>query len=210
MTKKYRLSSEADGLYKEKGSKFLAYAYPIKSSGEVFGLLGQLRKDHPKSRHVCYGYSLHLDKKQWKSSDDGEPSGSAGLPILNQIRSFELNFSLVAVVRYFGGTKLGVSGLVTAYKSATIEALNQADSTEFKPEVLLEIKFNPASMHVTMNLVKAKKLDIVKTDFENLSTFSIQIRIPLDDEIAQTRSSGDSVKKFKFAVPKSKFELFAL
>ena len=160
----------------------MAYAYPINSSGEVFSFLEELKKEHPKSRHVCFGYSLHLEKEEWKSSDDGEPSGSAGLPILNQIRSFELNFTLVAVVRYFGGTKLGVSGLVTAYKLATIEALKQANTTEFIPEVLLELRFNPAALYITMNLVKAKKLTIVKTDFENLGTFSIQIRLPLKDE----------------------------
>src|SRR5580692_4936436 len=100
------IAAPAEGIYKEKGSRFLAFAYPVQSEDEAKEYLAFLRKEHPKARHVCFAYVLGADKSLFKSSDDGEPHHSAGTPILGQIKSFELTNILVAVVRYFGGTKL--------------------------------------------------------------------------------------------------------
>ncbi len=127
--------------FKEKGSKFIAYAFPIKDSAEAKTCLDQVRKDHPKANHHCYAYLLKEGKEDYYiANDDGEPSNSAGMPILGQIKSFELHQVLIVVVRYFGGTKLGVGGLISAYKEGAKGCLEAA--TILKKEVLLQLKLN--------------------------------------------------------------------
>ena len=111
------IRKEAEGFYKEKGSKFIAKAYPAESIDQVNEILGELRKEFYDARHHCYAYILEPDASQYRANDDGEPNHSAGDPILGQIRSHELTNTLVVVIRYFGGTKLGVSGLINAYKT---------------------------------------------------------------------------------------------
>jgi len=118
------IKTASEGFYKEKGSKFIAYAYPVLSEEEVKKELENLRATYPDARHICYAFIIGTDKSFFRYSDDGEPNGTAGLPIYNQLRSFDLTNILVAVVRYFGGTKLGVSGLIEAYKVSTEDALN--------------------------------------------------------------------------------------
>ena len=120
------IQKKSEGIYKEKGSKFIAYAYPIKTEEEVRPLLKSLKKEYYDARHHCYAFVLGKDKKRFRAADDGEPSNSAGAPILGQIRSLDLTNVLVVVVRYFGGTKLGVPGLITAYREAAKDALNQS------------------------------------------------------------------------------------
>lgn len=128
----------SEGFYKEKGSKFYAFAYPIADTGAVTERLEALRKEYHDARHHCYAYILGLKQQQWRANDDGEPNHSAGDPILGQIRSAGLTNCLVVVVRYFGGTKLGVGGLISAYKNAAEAALAQvqtktvASRTDFK------------------------------------------------------------------------------
>src|SRR5690606_7725476 len=117
------IAQPAEGLYKEKGSKFIALAYPVYTEEEIKDRLAELRKKYYDARHHCYAYMLGADKSRYRANDDGEPNHSAGDPILGQIRSADLSNVLVVVVRYFGGTKLGVSGLITAYKTATADAL---------------------------------------------------------------------------------------
>ena len=121
MTLRHEVSSE----YKEKGSRFLAFGYPVESLDEVEAKLEALRKTYYDARHHCYAYRLGTAGETWRANDDGEPSHSAGTPILNQLRSQELTNVLVVVIRYFGGTKLGVSGLINAYKTATATALDE-------------------------------------------------------------------------------------
>ena len=121
------ITTPITGLYKEKGSKFIAYAYPVSSDDEIKNHLELLRKEHPKARHYCYAYRMTPDGSLYRSNDDGEPSGTAGKPILGQLLSFDVTNTLVVVVRYFGGTKLGASGLIHAYKAAAQDALSQAD-----------------------------------------------------------------------------------
>lgn len=123
------LLAPSTGEYKEKGSKFLAYAYNIDHEDSLQEIIGMLRSEHIKARHFCYAYRIGTDNNRFRANDDGEPSGTAGKPILSQIISFGLSNTIVVVVRYFGGTKLGASGLVHAYKEAAREALAIAETT---------------------------------------------------------------------------------
>jgi uncharacterized YigZ family protein len=120
------IASPTEGTFRDRGSKFIGYAFPVNNEKEVKEHLQNLKKLHPSSRHVCYAFRINPLNEYWRANDDGEPSSSAGKPILGQIRSMELQNVLVAVVRYFGGTLLGVPGLIHAYKQAAIEALQQA------------------------------------------------------------------------------------
>lgn len=136
------ISGETTSEYKEKGSKFLAYAYPVSSEEEVSGKLSELKKQYYDARHHCYAYIIGLKSQQYRANDDGEPNHSAGDPILGQIRSFGLTNTLVVVVRYFGGTKLGVGGLISAYKIATEEALAQAKILDIASETSFRLVFS--------------------------------------------------------------------
>ena len=127
------IASISEGEYKDKGSKFLAFAFPVSSEDEVLNKIQELRQKHKGARHFCYAYILNHDKSVWRANDDGEPSGSAGLPIYNQCLSYDLTNILVVVVRYFGGTKLGIPGLIKAYKEATIDALQSAELIVLEP-----------------------------------------------------------------------------
>jgi uncharacterized YigZ family protein len=124
------LAAAATGEFRDRGSKFLAYAYPVRTEQETKAYLDALRGQHPKAVHHCYAYRLGLDRNNYRANDDGEPGGTAGRPILNVLYSRELTNVLVVVVRYFGGTLLGVPGLINAYKMATIAALSEAVVTE--------------------------------------------------------------------------------
>ncbi len=126
----FSIKEPAFGEYKEKGSKFLAYAFPVSNEEEIMLQLSTLKSQHPKARHFCYAYRLGINGLQYRINDDGEPSGTAGKPIYGQMLSHEFSDVFVVVVRYFGGTKLGASGLIQAYKQAAAEALDQAISIE--------------------------------------------------------------------------------
>ena len=120
------IGAPSEGLFKDLGSRFIARAYPVESEDEVRDIVAALRKEYHDARHHCYAYRLGLDGAQWRAADDGEPAGSAGRPILGQIDSAGLSDVLVVVIRYFGGIKLGIPGLIRAYKSSTAVALAQA------------------------------------------------------------------------------------
>ncbi|WP_258103694.1 YigZ family protein [Marinoscillum sp. MHG1-6] len=135
------IAKPTDGLYKEKGSKFLAYAYPVESEEEVASILSALKKRYYDARHHCYAYIIGLKDQRFRANDDGEPNHSAGDPILGQIRSHELTNTLVVVVRYFGGTKLGVGGLIHAYKTSSEDALSKVDVQVVYSQTLVELTF---------------------------------------------------------------------
>lgn len=120
------ISKPSEGLFKDRGSKFLAFAYPVSSEDEIKEIQEHLRSEYHDARHHCYAYMLGKDKNVFRANDDGEPSSTAGKPILGQIKSYDLTNILIVVIRYFGGTKLGVSGLINAYKTAAEEALKNA------------------------------------------------------------------------------------
>lgn len=159
------IEKPAEGLYKEKGSRFLAFAYPVENEEEIKGRLQQLQKTYFDARHHCYAWMLGPDQKLHRANDDGEPNHSAGDPILGQIRSRHLTNVLVVVVRYFGGTKLGVGGLISAYKLAADDALRKAKVVEREVMIDFELEYDYESTPEIMRLVKQFELHITHQDF---------------------------------------------
>ncbi len=176
------LIGNSEGLYKDKGSKFIAYAFPVKDLEEIKSYIQLLKEEHPKSRHVCYAYRLGFTPEEARSNDDGEPSGSAGKPILNTILSHNLYFTLVAVVRYFGGTLLGVPGLIHAYKEASLDALKEENIYLKEPEKHLKLTVNYIQMNDLMKIIKKNPIRIVKQEINNLCTFELAFKLS-DEEM---------------------------
>lgn len=168
---------ESSGLYKEKGSKFIALAYPVKSESEVKEIIDQLKKKYYDARHHCYAYILGFDKSAWRVNDDGEPSGTAGKPIHGQLLSFDLTNTLVVVIRYFGGTKLGVSGLINAYKQAARDALQNATILEKTINEVYKLSFPFESMNDVMKIVKDFGLQIVDSNYDSNAYIVYKIRL---------------------------------
>lgn len=153
-------------LFKEKNSKFFGYAFPVTAEEEVKEILEKLRKDHFSARHWCYAYQIGIEKIQYRANDDGEPNNSAGMPIYGQIQSFEVTNVLVVVVRYFGGVKLGVGGLITAYKTTAQMALENAEIIEKTIDIHFLISFGYANMNKVMRIIKEKNLQIIAQKME--------------------------------------------
>lgn len=154
------------GLFKDKGSKFIAYAYSVKSEQDVKQRLAEVKKQEYAARHHCYAYILYPDKSAQRDSDDGEPSNTAGKPILGQLLSRELTNTLVVVVRYFGGVKLGVSGLITAYRAAASEALEDITVEKCFVKDVFTVYFKYPEMNNVMRMIKDNSLEIINQDFE--------------------------------------------
>ena len=163
-------------LLKEKNSKFFGYAIPVTSEEEVKENLERLRKEHFSARHWCYAYQIGTEKIQYRANDDGEPNNSAGMPIYGQIQSFEVTNILVVVVRYFGGVKLGVGGLISAYKTAAQMALENATIIEKTIDKHFIISFGYAHMNKVMRIIKEKNLQIVSQKMEMDCEIEISIR----------------------------------
>lgn len=165
-TYKTLASSSEETLYKEKNSKFFGYAYPITTEDEVKGIIEHLRKQHHSARHWCYAFQLGTDKIHYRANDDGEPNNSAGMPIYGQIQSFGVTNVLVVSVRYFGGVKLGVGGLISAYKTSAQMALEASDIVERTIDVHYTLKFGYQNMNKVMRVIKEKNLEIVSQKME--------------------------------------------
>jgi len=177
MTDHYRtLSAPATGEFKDRGSKFIAYAWPVCSEEEALAHVDALRKEHFKARHHCFAWRLTPDGNRFRANDDGEPSGTAGRPMLAQIDSFGLTDVVVVVVRYFGGTLLGTSGLINAYREATAEALRSAMIVEKIVKDTFSLDFDYALMPDVMNAVKKLALDIFKEEYSERGLLEIGIR----------------------------------
>lgn len=170
------ISSASQGIYKEKGSKFLAFAFPIFSEEEFKTHLTQIKKDYHDARHHCYAFKLGLTENEYRYSDDGEPNNSAGKPIYGQFLSKNLTNVGIVVVRYFGGTKLGVGGLVTAYKEAAADALNNAEIIEQTVNNFYQITFDYGVMSEVMNFIKKHELNVSKQVFENTCLIEFSVR----------------------------------
>ncbi|WP_020527495.1 YigZ family protein [Flexithrix dorotheae] len=179
----FTIKAVAEGIYKEKGSKFYAFAYPVSNEDEIKSCLQELKKQYYDARHHCYAYILGKDKLNYRSNDDGEPGNSAGPPILGQIRSKELTDVLVVVVRYFGGTKLGVGGLITAYKTSTQEALENAEIITKYLEKEFKITFEYPQMNDVMKLVKDFDLKILDQYFEQDCVMRLIVREKYANEL---------------------------
>ena len=160
------LSHRSEGLYKEKGSKFIGIAIPVKDEDEIKEALDSISKEYHDARHHCYAWTLGADRSRYRANDDGEPSSSAGKPILGRLESFKLTQLLIVVVRYFGGTKLGVGGLINAYRSAAEDAINNGKIVERKMKTYFEIKFTYEVMNEVMQLVKNSTIDQLSHQFE--------------------------------------------
>lgn len=163
-------------LYKEKNSKFFGYCFPIRSEEQVKEILEKIKKEHYSARHWCYAFQIGTEQIHYRANDDGEPSGSAGLPIYGQIQSFELTNILVIVVRYFGGIKLGVGGLVTAYKETAKMALENCDIIEKTIDIRYKIKFDYKHMNRVMRIIKEKNINIVGQKLELDCEIEIAVR----------------------------------
>ncbi|MBC7399341.1 MAG: YigZ family protein [Mucilaginibacter sp.] len=166
----------SEGIFRDRGSKFLAYVYPITSETEIKGLVASLKSEHPKANHHCWAMRLTADRAVFKLNDDGEPSGTAGRPILNILLSKDLTNILVVIVRYFGGTLLGVPGLINAYKMATEEALAHAVVIEKTVNDVYTISFDYLQMNDVMRLIKDADLTILNQQFDNDCSIQVSIR----------------------------------
>ena len=170
------IEKPVEGIFRDRGSKFMAFAYPINSEADIKPILARLKADHPKANHHCWAMRLGTDRSVFRINDDGEPSGTAGRPILNMLLSRSLTNILVVVVRYFGGTLLGVPGLINAYKTATEEALNASVIIEKTLNDVYTIKFDYQQMNDVMRIIKEDNLVVLEQQFDNACMVKVEIR----------------------------------
>lgn len=170
-------------MYKEKGSKFIGYVISCYSEEEVKQQLAAWREDNQQAGHLCYAYRLGVDKKKYRANDDGEPNNSAGAPILGQIESYDLTNVLIGVVRYYGGTNLGVGGLINAYRTSAKEAIENGTIEELEIYQWYELSFGYEDMPHVMNLIKKKQLHISNKIFEDTCSITLKIKLEEVEEI---------------------------
>ncbi len=170
------IGEPTEGIFRDRGSKFMAYLYPIRSETEIKDILNSIKALHPKARHYCWAIRLTPDRSVFRVNDDGEPSGTAGKPILNTLLSFDVTNIFAVVVRYFGGTLLGVPGLINAYKSATIDALNNAKIINQTVNSIYKLSFDYLQMNEVMKIIKDEGLKIFHQDFDSSCSLEVEIR----------------------------------
>lgn len=198
MVYSYRtIKSFSEGIYKEKGSKFLGFAFPIQSEEDVKERIVELKKKYFDARHHCFAYVLGADKKRFRAFDDGEPNHSAGDPIMGQIRSKDLTNTLVIVVRYFGGTKLGVGGLMNAYKTAAEDSLNHAVIIEKEVLQQYAIRYPYVGTPEVLKLVKEFSLEIQNQSFEleceMKAKLSLRVKTAFEEKIRLLQALGSRI-----------------
>ena len=170
------IAAPAEGLFRDRGSKFLAFAYPIATETEIKDIVAQLKAGHPKANHHCWAMRLGIDRSVFRINDDGEPPGTAGRPILNTLLSRDITNVLVVVVRYFGGSLLGVPGLINAYRSATEDVLKAAVIIEKTVNDIYKIEFDHLLMNDIMRIVKENNLTILNQSFDTQCSIEVSIR----------------------------------
>ena len=183
------ISSPSEGLFKDNGSRFIALAYPVETEDEIREIVASLKKEYHDARHHCYAWRLGKDGGKWRANDDGEPSGSAGRPILGQIDSAGLSDVLVVVVRYFGGIKLGIPGLIRAYKTSTSDALSNAQVTEKIAGAWYRIGFGYGAMPAVMKVVKDLDLPQRGRDFGAECAMEVRVRDSLREDFLERTST---------------------
>jgi len=171
----FTIKETGESLFKEKGSRFIGLTFSVESIGDIQECLGEVRKKYHDARHHCYAYILGMTQQNFRSNDDGEPNHSAGDPILGQIRSKELTNTLVIVVRYFGGTKLGVGGLISAYKQAAQDALEKSGRIEIFPWTYFKIIFGYPATSSVEKIITDFKVDVLERDFTEKCVFHCRI-----------------------------------
>lgn len=175
-----------ESLLKEKSSKFFGYAYPIESEEEVKPIIEVLKKQHPHAVHYCYAYQIGTETIQYRANDDGEPSNTAGAPIYGQIQSFGLTNILIVVVRIYGGIKLGVGGLISAYKSSAQITLESCEIIEKTIDIPFQISFDYKNMNKAMRVIKEKKLEIISQEME----INEETNLPIGKIVVKTRKKN--------------------
>lgn len=170
------LNPSQETLYKDKNSKFFGYAFPVINEDEVKEKLNHLKKMHPNAGHHCYAYQIGVEQIKYRANDDGEPNNSAGLPIYGQIQSFDLTNVLVVSVRYFGGTKLGVSGLIGAYRTSAQLTLDSSEIIEKTIQVYFQLNFNYDLMSKVLRIIKEKSLEIIEQNLTETCEYKIAVR----------------------------------
>ena len=179
------IGSPSRGLYKDQGSRFISFAYPVETEAQVKELVDSLKKEYHDARHHCFAYRLGLDGSRYRMNDDGEPSSTAGRPILSQIDSAGLSDVLVVVVRYFGGIKLGVPGLIKAYKTAAQDALAQAAKVEKTAAVSYHLEFDYMNMDSVMRTLKDMDIPQSGQNFGQLCSMDIRVRLSQQEELTK-------------------------
>ena len=179
----YTIKTPSEGIYKDKGSKFIAYAHPVKNEVEIKEILEELKKKHYDARHHCYAWVLGPARDAFRVNDDGEPSGTAGKPIHGQILSNDITNVLIVVVRYFGGTKLGIRGLINAYKAAAADAIKNNVIVEMLIREVYELQFEYPLMNDVMKVLKDHDLNQISHDFALSCKVTIEVRRNKADEI---------------------------
>ena len=187
------IGAPAEGLYKEKGSKFIAYAFPVSNEQQIKEITTRLKKEHHSARHHCFAWRLGSDHLLFRVNDDGEPSGTAGRPIFGQIQQQELTDILVVVVRYFGGILLGTSGLTNAYKAAASDVLTNAIHIEKIVETTIEVNFDYLAMNDFMTLLKEFQLEMKESHFDLACMAKISVRKQLTDIIMEKLGKIDKL-----------------
>lgn len=174
------IAAPAQGLFKDNGSRFIAYAYPVETEEEIKGIVDNLKKEYHDARHYCYAYRLGFRREKFRANDDGEPSGSAGRPILGQIDTNMLSDILIVVVRYFGGIKLGIPGLIRAYRTSSADAIASATVIEKIAARNLRLNFGYMGMNDVMKVIKDMSIDILRQDFGMSCTMDVKVRLSLE------------------------------
>ncbi len=189
----YTIKGAGESQYKEKMSRFLSFAIPVRDAEEAKAEVKRFQNRFHDARHVCWAYMIGPDRLEWQLNDNGEPSGTAGKPILGQINSFELTNVLVIVVRYFGGIKLGTSGLIAAYREAARLALEEAGKMELRKMVRINIVFPYVGAEGVMRLVKGNDVNILERTFDNTCGMKLEFPESLKEEISCRLSKIDGV-----------------
>lgn len=188
------ISADAEAVFKDKGSKFFTYAYPVTTEEAIKEKLEPLRKKYYDATHHCYAWRLGPHGEQYRTNDDGEPSGTAGKPILGQMLSFELTNILIVVVRYFGGTKLGVPGLINAYRESAKEVIENCEIITKTVDAHYSVRFSYMAMNDVMKVVKDMQPTIVKQLFDNLCEMELAIRKGFSEELAAKLENIEGVE----------------
>ncbi|MDP9957962.1 putative YigZ family protein [Epilithonimonas hungarica] len=186
-----------DILLKEKGSKFIGFAYPVNSESDIKQSLNQLKSIHPKATHHCYAFRLGINGENYRANDDGEPSGSAGLPIYNQLLAHQITNILVVVIRYYGGTKLGVGGLVKAYKESAKYTLEQANIVTKELESKIELKFKFSQQNLIFTLLNKYDAKIISFEAEDICTIKASFKTSKKESISDDLS--EMLLEFNFS-----------
>jgi Uncharacterized conserved protein len=186
--------SSSQGIYKEKGSRFVSFAVPVSDQQEIKAIIDKIRKEHYEAKHHCYAYMIGHERIIWRVNDDGEPSGTAGRPILGQINSFGLTNIIIVVSRYFGGTLLGVSGLINAYRTAAASSIQNAELTEMTVQEYYEITYPYISMNDVMRILKEENLGQSQQSFDLECRILLNFRVSVKEKVLNRLSRIDGLK----------------